>query len=166
MVTRARRAGYSLVEVMMAVAILGIISTVGATMMLNANRYFILTKTRNDLQKEARAALYVMTRELRQGQANTIIIDRLSNTQPFYSRIRFTTMSGVATTYEQSGNKLIMIQGAHSNTLSTHVQYMAFTFPRSDLLSILGVSMTLQENIFQGRTKALHMASQQVQVMN
>ncbi len=43
---------------------------------------------------------------------------------------------------------------------------MAFTFPRSDQLSILSVSMTLQENIYQGRTKALHMASEQVQVMN
>ena len=166
MVTRARRAGYSLVEVMITVAILGIISSVGATMMLSANRFFMLTKTRNDLQKEARTALYVMTRELRQGTVASITIDRLSANQPFYSRITFAKIQGNTMVFEQSGHNLIQLDGTHKITLSTRVEYLAFTFPRSDQLSILGVSLTLQENTYQGQKKALHMASEQVQVMN
>ncbi len=111
MVKNARRAGYSLIEVMLVVAILGIVSSVGAGMLLQVNRYFILTKTKNDLQKEARAAMYVMTRELRQGQSNTILIDRLATSQPFYSRITFTKIQGTTISFYQSGNQLFMKSG-------------------------------------------------------
>lgn len=167
MVRRAR-GGYTLVEVMMAVVILGIIASVGAGIMLQVNRYFILTRTRLDLQRQARAALYVMTREIRQAQSATIVIDRASTSQPFYSRITFTKIQGTQVSFVQVGNKLEQITGGGAGevTLSTNLQYLAFTFPRTDDMSILSVAVTLQENIYQGQTKALHMASENVQVMN
>ena len=33
-------------------------------------------------------------------------------------------------------------------------------------MGLLSVSMTLQQGIYQGQTKALHMASQQVRIMD
>ena len=166
MVRRGGRTGYSLLEVMMVVAILGIVSSIGAGILLQANRYFILTKTRGDLQRQSRAAMYVITRELRQAQSSTIVIDRLSNSQPFYSRITFTKYGGSSMTFEQSGKKLLQVVGSNQKTLADNLLYLAITFPRSDDLTIVSVSMTLQQNIYQGRTKALHMASEKVQVMN
>lgn len=166
MVMNRRTAGYSLTELMMVVAILGIISSVGASLLLQTNRYFIMTRTRLDLQREARSAMYVMTRELRQAQSNSIVIDRLSATQPFYSRITFTKIQGTTMIFRQSGNLLQMIVGNNTRTLSSHVRYLAFSFPRSDDLTIVSVSLTLEESIYQGQSKALHMASEKVQVMN
>lgn len=166
MVKKNPRAGYSLMEVLVVVAILGIMSGVGANVILQTNRFFLLTRTRGDLQREARSSMYVITRELRQAVSTSIVIDRQSATQPFYSRISFTTIDGRSFSFYQNGNKLIQTAGTNNSTLSSHVQYMAFSFPRSDDLTILSVSMTLQEAIYQGRSKALHMASEKVQVMN
>ena len=171
MVKRGRRAGYSLMEVMMVVAILGIISSVGAGLLLQANRFFIFTKTKGDLQRQSRASMYVITRELRQAQANTIVIDRLGVGQPFYSRITFAKVGGSTLSFMQNGKKLLMVPNgclvaSCQKVLADNLLYLAITFPRSDDLTIVSVSMTLQENIYQGRTKALHMASERVQVMN
>lgn len=151
---------------MMVVAILGIMSSVAANLFLQTNRYFIFTRVRGDLQREARACMYLMTRELRQAQSNSIIIDRSSTSQPFYSRITFTKIQGTTITFQQNGNKLEQVIGNQKTTLSKNVRYMAFSFPRSDTLSIISVSMTLEEQIYQGQKKALHMASEKVQVMN
>jgi len=166
MVRHRRTSGYSLMEVMMVVAILGIISSVGASLMLQTNRFFIFTRTRLDLQREARSTMYVMTRELRQAQSNSIIMDRLSASQPFYSRITFTKIGGAAMTFQQNGNQLEQIVGTKKMILSRNLRYLAFTFPRSDDLTIVSVSVTLEEAIYQGQKKALHMASEKVQVMN
>ncbi len=160
------RAGYTLIEAMLTVAIIGIVSSLGARMLIQANRYFILTKARTDLQKEARGAMYILTRELRQAQSASIVISRASASQPYYSQITFTKEQGSSMTFQQSGNQLVMKWGSHTETLSKNLRYLAFTFPRSDDMTIVSVSMTLQTNIYQGRTKALHMASEKVQVMN
>jgi prepilin-type N-terminal cleavage/methylation domain-containing protein len=163
---RKKRAGFTLVELMMVVIILGIISSVGAGIMLQVNRYFLLTRVRIDLQKQARSSLYLMTREIRQAKAATIVIDRAATNQPFYSRITFTTIDGRQFRFQQVGSKLQQVVGNGTTTLSTNLCYLAFTFPRSDDMTILSVAMTLQEATFQGQEKALHMASENVQVMN
>ena len=75
-------------------------------------------------------------------------------------------MQGTAMTYYQSGNKLIQVGGTAASTLSGHLRYLAFTFPHSDDMTIVSVSVTLEEAIYEGQTKALHVASERVQVMN
>ena len=153
------------VEVMITTAIVGILGSVAATLMLQTNRYFLLTKTRVDLQKDARAVMYIISRELRQADADSITIDRAAN-QPYYSRITFTTIQGVTRTFSQSGTSLIMATGNQRRTLTQSLCYLAFYFPRSDNLAIVSVALTLQQSIYQGRIKALHMASQNIRVMN
>jgi hypothetical protein len=150
----------------MVVAILGIMSSVGANLLLQTNRFFILTRTRGDLQREARSAMYVMTRAIRQAQAQSITIDRAATNQPYYSRITFTKIQGTTMSFQQNGNQLVQVVGNKQIAISKHLRYLAFSFPRSDDLSNLSVSVTLEESIYQGRTKALHMASEKVQVMN
>ena len=166
MVKPTGRSGYTLPEVMVTVAIVGILAGMGASMMVQINRYFIMSRTRLDLQREARATMYVITRNLRQAKASTIVIDRTSTSQPFYSRITFTKEQGTSITFQQNGDKLEQVVGNKTRTLSKNLRYMAFTFPRSDDMGIVSVSMTLQGLIYQGRLKALHMASEKVQVMN
>lgn len=166
MVRRARgRSGYTLTEMLMVVAIVGIVASVGARILLQVNRYFIMTNTRVELQREARAIMYIINRNLRQSSTSSLLVDRAAN-QPFYSRLTFTKVQGTTMQFYQSGNNLIQQVGSQQTVLTKNVKYLSFTFPRSDDLSVLSVSVTLEKTIYQGQTKALHMASEKVRIMN
>ncbi|MCX5797375.1 MAG: prepilin-type N-terminal cleavage/methylation domain-containing protein [Elusimicrobia bacterium] len=167
MVSRGRRPrpGFTLVEAMMVVAIMGMIATVAPALLLQANRAFILSRVRTDLQGQARGIMYIITRELRQAQSATITIDQASG-QPYYSRITFTKQQGTTMCFYQQGNRLMQKVGSNIHMLTSCLTYMAFSFPRSDNMGIISVSMTVQQTIYQGQIKALHMASQQVRVMD
>lgn len=165
MTPRRGRAGYTMTEMLMVALIVGILASVGARMMLQVNRYFMLTNTRAELQREARSIMYVINRNLRQADTASVTVDRAAS-QPFYSRLTFTKIQGQTMTFAQSGTSLIQTVGGKSSTLSRNIKYIAFTFPRSDDLSVISVSVTLERSIYQGQRKALHMASEKVRVMN
>ncbi len=166
MVKRLRhRAGYTLTEMLIVVAILGVVTLVGAPVMTNSVRYFVLTRVKLEIQREARAAMSLMCRNLRQAQSSTIRIDQVSG-QPYYSRIQFTKMQGTTVSYYQSGKKLIQTVGTTTTTLTPNLRYLAFSFPRSDDMGIISVSITIEESTYSGQSKALHMASEKVRVMN
>lgn len=185
MVKRRASSGYTLIEAMLVVAIVGILASLGATILLQANRFFLQAKTRTTLQRESRSVMYVVTRELHQAQSATIVIRRVSSSQPYYSRIDFTKEQGTPVTIYQNGNLLCMATnasaftlaqggrlvcqtsgGGSATTLSSNLGYLAFTFPRTDDMTIVSVAMTLQQLAYQGQVKALHAASEKVRVMD
>ena len=111
--------------------------------------------------------MYLLTRELRQAQSNTITISQATG-QPYYSQISFQKFGSAQTalTYSQSGSNLTLSNGINTSTLTTNLAYLAFTFPHSDDMTIVSVSLTLQKHIYGDQFKALHMASERVRVMN
>lgn len=166
-----KRPGVTLMELMITIGIISVVFGIAAPILTQANRQFILNRTRVELQQEARSVMYVVTRNLRQAQAASITIDRYSAVQPFYSRITFTKQAataGVSSTlvFHQEGTYLYQVIGGGKKPLSKNLKYLAFTFPRSDDMGIISVSLTLEKKIFEGRTKALHMASEKVRIMN
>lgn len=164
---RKHQRGVTLVEMLLVTAIIGSIVMVGPKIVTNVTKIFILNKAKLELQEQARAIMYVITREIRQAQSSTIRITRQTNSQPFYSYITFRkTGSTTDLTFYQSGSNLIMLTGTKSTILSKNLAYLAFTFPRSDDMTIISVSMTLQQQIYGGAMKALHMASERIRVMN
>ncbi len=161
------RRGMTLMELMMVLAIISSLFAIAAPLLQQANRMFILTRTRIQLQQEARGIMYVVTRNLRQAQAATIQISRANASQPFYSRITFTKeQGGDPLVFQQEGRNLYQLIGGVRRTLSANLSYLAFTFPRSDDMGMISVSITLKKDIYEGRSKALHMASEKVRVMN
>jgi len=158
--------GVTLMELMVVIGIVSALFMIGAPMLNQVNRQFILTRTRMELQQEARSVMYVITRNLRQAQADSIIISRANASQPFYSKITFTKEQGTTLVFQQEGTVLYQVINTARRPLSKNLNYLAFTFPRSDELGIISVSLTLQKNIYEGRKKALHMASEKVRVMN
>lgn len=158
--------GFTMVELLVTVAIIGIISSLAPRVLVEMQRFFLMNRTRIALQRDARAALTLMTRNLRQAQASTVVIDRAPN-QPFYSRIRFRKMnSSVDITYYQLGRRLMMQVGNRTSKVCDNVRFVAFALPATDELNIVSLSMTLEQRIFEGRMKALHLASEKVRVMN
>ena len=165
------RRGVTLIELMITVGIISVVFSIAAPILTQVNRTFIMNRTRVELQQEARSVMYVITRNLRQAQAATITIDRANANQPFYSRITFTkeaATQGVSPTlvFQQEGTYLYQVIGAGRRPLSKNLKYLAFTFPRSDDMGIISVSLTLEKKIYEGRSKALHMASEKVRIMN
>lgn len=175
-----RAPGYTLVEAMLVVAIIGILASIGSSLLIHIQKFFILSRARIELQSQARSAMYVITRELHEAQSNTIVVDRSGPTQPFFSRITFTKIADsnghqYQIVFDQvNGDELWIskqcvvgcVGNAQTQRLSKDVAYLAFTFPNSADPTLVSVSFTLQRLIYQGQLKALHMASQQVQVMN
>ena len=150
---------------MVVVAILGVVVSTAPTLLLQVRRFFFLNNARIELQREARTNMELVTRRLRQAQSSTFVVNQLSG-QPYYSRIAFTDIDGKANIYYQNNKGLYSVVNGSTRTLTTNLRYLAFSLPKSEDLTIVSVSLTLEKTIYQGQVKALHMASEKVRLMN
>lgn len=166
---RLGRAGYTLTELMMVVAIIGILALVGPTMMINMQNFFLMTSARYEIQRDARTSLDLMNRFIRQAYQTSIVIDTPAGQGP-YSHITFSLPDGRVMQFKQNGSKLLQVvtdtAGTHTTTLTTNLIYIAFTFPHTDDTSIVSVSVTMGKQIQLGRRKVLELTIQKVRVMN
>ncbi len=158
--------GYTLAEAMITVAIVGVLAAMAAPLMTQMNNFWFLTTARNTIQRDVRASLDTMNRFLRQGQSATVVIDRISTTAPPSSRITYTSVQGATIKFYQSGNKLYMSSGTMVSPLCSSLAYIAFTYPRTDDISLISVAMTTQASTFLGGKKALQLSIQKVRIMN
>ncbi len=158
------RRGYTLTEMLMVVAILGILATVGPRMLIQMQNFFLMTSARYEIQRDARTTLDTVNRYMRQARASTVIID--TNGQGSYSRIRFKHVDGRYMEFRQSGNKLIQVIGTAQSVVSSNLLYIAFTYPHTDDISIISVAITMGKSIQLGRRKVLELTIQKVRIMN
>ncbi|OIO00256.1 MAG: hypothetical protein COX65_08005 [Elusimicrobia bacterium CG_4_10_14_0_2_um_filter_56_8] len=164
-----KRRGYTLMEMMMAVAIIGIVSGASAPLMFQATNFWRLTSARYAIQRDVRTAIDMINRFTRQAQSATVVIDRASG-QPPASRIQFqytnTSGNNVMMSFYQDGKKLYVNNDGSINLLSENLAYIAFTYPRTDDISIISVAMTMQSPTYRGGKKALQLSIQKVRIMN
>lgn len=159
--------GWTLVELIIIVAMFSILSLSVSSLFLQIWRFFRITHVQKELQEEARAIMELIMRDLRNTQSDTIVISRYDNQQPPYSKIDFYTIDGSSVSYYQVNRTLYMrVGGAQPKVLSQAVTYFAVTFPRSYEMNIVSVSLTLERDLYDLRRKALHMASEKIMVMN
>lgn len=157
--------GFTVVETVMTAAILALLALIIAPLFLHGTRFFLLNRTRVELQRDARACLGILTRNLREAASATLVIDQV-NGQPYYSRVTFTDINGNNYVYYQNGNSLMEVKGTKTTVLTDDLRFLNFYFPRSNDMTIVSVSLTLEKAIFEGRTKALHVATEKVRVMD
>ena len=170
MVTPRRRKGYTLMELMVVVAILGVIVSAAPRLLNGIYRFSRLSTARLEIQKNARGALSNINRGLRQAQASSISISQL-NGMPPHSKITFNRYKPDGTletlSYYQSGKKLYMSSsGSAGKAIADDLRYVAFTYPKSDDEYIISVSITFERATYEGGTKALQMAVEKVRIMN
>jgi prepilin-type N-terminal cleavage/methylation domain-containing protein len=165
-----RRAGYTLTEMMLVVAIIGILASIGPPLMVGMQNFFLMTSARFEIQRDARGSLDVINRFLRQAYANTVEIDTPAS-QGVYSRVTFKMADGRTVSFYQDGNKLMqrMTSAGGSSQitpLTKNLIYIAFTYPRTDDPTILSVSITMGKAIQLGQRKVLELTIQKVRIMN
>lgn len=154
-----------MIEIMISVAILGIIMMTAPTLLLNITRFMRLSNARIETQRAARDALSRINQSLRQATADSVIITQETN-QPPSSSISFSTIDGRSLKYFQSGKYLSFHNGTSTTTIVDGLRYIVFSYPRSDDSTILSVSVTFEKDTYQGGTKALQMAIEKVRIMN
>jgi hypothetical protein len=163
--------GYTLTEAMLVVTILSIVVGLGGTLMIQAQRYIRLNLARNEIQRESRATLSNINRELRQALASTVVVDQATG-QPPQSRITFQRYkpdgSLETVSYYQQGRKLYLKTGSASTgkPVGMPLRFLAFTYPQTDNDGIVSVSLTYESSTYEGGTKALQMAVEKVRIMN
>lgn len=159
--------GYSLVEIMIVVAIIGLIASIAPVFFSKVYEFLTVSETQMTIQRDSRTALDIINRNLRQATISSIIVDRKSSDQPPYSRISFSKVNDVVEiSYYQEGSKLMMKTDSRIKTLTENLGYLSFSFPRTDDLSIISVSMTVQKITSRGRKKAIHVAIEKIRIMN
>ena len=157
--------GYTVTELMMVVAIIGILATVGPTMLIQMQNFFLMTSARYEIQRDARTTLDTVNRYMRQAVATTVVMDTPAGQGPF-SRIRFRHVDGRYMEFRQQGSKLIQVIGTATSVVSSNLIYIAFTYPHTDDISIVSVSITMGKSIQLGRRKVLELTIQKIRVMN
>ena len=164
MVKRIDQSGFSLMEAMMVVAIVGLVAFAGPKIMIQVINFYQLHQAKIEIQRDARACLDLINRFLRQAKSSTVVVDQITN-QPPYSRVTFTTVQGQSMSFYQSGATLY--QGAQSTTaISKNLQYIAFTYPRTDDPTIMSVAITMEKATYEGGYKALELSIQKVRIMD
>ena len=116
------------------------------------------------IQRDARTTLDTVNRHIRQAVASTVVID--TNGQGPFSRIRFRHVDGRYMEFHQEGHKLIQIIDTAQSVVSGNLIYIAFTYPRTDDVSIISVAITMGKSIQLGRRKALELTIQNIRIMN
>lgn len=164
-----KKRGYTLLEMLMTVAILGVVSATAAPLLVQMTNFWRLTTARFSIQRDVRVSIDTINRFTRQGLSNSVVIDRAAG-QPPFSRITFNYYGPSGDTqpisFYQSGNKLLMLNNGKETMLSSNLGYIGFTYPRSDDVSIISVAMTMQSPTYRGGKKALQLSIQKVRIMN
>src|SRR4051812_33412942 len=102
---KIRQRGFTLVEMMVTVAIMGVMFTVVPPILTNITRFSRLSRARLETQRNARGALNLINQSLRQASAASVYVSQESG-QPAYSSIRFTTSDSRSLKFYQRGKTL------------------------------------------------------------
>lgn len=175
--TNRARPAYTLMELMIVVAIMGVLILAAPRTFIKAYQFVQLMMARVEIQKNARGALANINRDLRQAVATSINVGSITG-QPNHSCIYFAKYNSAGgqeyMSYYQNANKLYQYRSDSAITSCAHngkmiannLRYIAFTYPRTDDDSILSISITFEKATYEGGTKALQMAVEKVRIMN
>lgn len=169
MVRGLRAKGYSLIEVIVVVALVGILAMMAPRLFLQVTRYLRMSRAHYEIQRDSKNALLTINRALRQAKASTVTVSSKTG-QPPYSWITFdkyvSPTSARTVQFYQQGPNLYAVDEGKTRLLCTNLRYIAFTYPRTDDAMILSISVTMEKATYEGRSKALHLAVEKVRVMN
>lgn len=158
------RGGYTLLEIMLAVAILGLVTALTPRLLTTTQQFFSQVFARADVQRDLRVSVDQMKHAIRQASAASISVAQDSGELPL-SKITFSMPDGTPVTFELKSRRLLRTVGARTAVLARNVEFLAFTFPQTDDNTVLSIAMTVKKKTYTGST-ALHASVANVRVMN
>ena len=163
---RKKHKGYTLVEVMVTVAILGVVFGSLSSLLTMFTRMSRLNMARLDVQKDARVTMSLINKNLREARASTVVIDSASASEPFWSRISFTSVDSIAYIYYQQNGKLYQTVAGKTIMLAQNLRTLRFSYPNTDDSTILSMSICFEKATYEGKRKALQLSVEKVRIMN
>ncbi len=113
---------FSLIEFIVVIVILGVIAGIGAPLMIETARGWLLNSQRKEMSESARIAIDRMIREIRQISSTTTITTANSST------FRFTDIDSNDITFDASGSTLRRTVGGTTNSLADNVDSLSFVY--------------------------------------
>jgi prepilin-type N-terminal cleavage/methylation domain-containing protein len=117
--------GFTLIELIITIAIVGIISVIIGSMLLGIINAWTFKFSRNDLLWDARIAINRMTREIRTVKNSTSVITASA------SQFRFIDTGNKNITYSLSSTNLNRTEDGAANLLAENVSSLTFTYYNS-----------------------------------
>jgi prepilin-type N-terminal cleavage/methylation domain-containing protein len=157
--------GFTLIEMMIVVAILGVIISFGVLFFKEVVRNNMMNKARVETQRNARTGLDLITRRLKEAKASTVTINTYAG-EPPHSYIEFYTSDGTYWKFYQKGTSLYSNKNGNEKLIFDNLRYLAFAYPKSDNESIISVFIVTEEDIFEGKVKNSRFFAEKVRIMN
>lgn len=169
----ANRRGFSLPEMLIVVAILGLIATTVPGLISLSVRFYQRYNMDVILQQQARSITEVLMRFLNDAKASSVVLDQINSPQqPPYSRITFTMVNGAWVQFYQQGSEIyesIQMPSAMnpSTTVLTRNAYsLQFNYPRTDNPTLIDIKVTLRGTANVATSQTLEFKMNQVHMMN
>lgn len=161
--------GFTFVEVLVTLAIVGILFGVIPQIIMQVVRFYNLSMDRLALQRDARIVTEIVVSNLRKAVSTTVRIDQVDvSTQPPYSRIRFETIKGSTVTVWQENNKLYVTDSVVSplpRVVTPYLRYLAFTYVGTMDDSVMSVNLCLEKESFR-KKRIYNVTNDRVLILN
>jgi len=160
----SRRRGHTLVELMVVVVVLGALFALAPRLTLHVTRFFRLSQAKSENLQDARAAVILMTRTLRQAKASSIAI-------PDGTSIRFRRTSPAGggdqdIVYFKRGAELVQEVDGQQLVLTKNLKSLLF-FPQTGAdFSLITISLTMERSTYEGQSKEFHITTDRIKVEN
>ena len=124
---RNRRAGFTLSEMSVAIAVSSVILTALLSFTVYAAKSFVAIENYVDLEQKSQNALDIMTRDIRETQCLTNFTTRvITGGQTVTNSLTFSDFDGQPLTFTYTNNVLLRVKGGERTMLLTNVDYLTF----------------------------------------
>lgn len=161
--------GLSLIEMLITMAIMGIISLVLGQMYFQGYRIWRQNSARINVQRDTRGMLAEINKNLRQAESGAITISRNSASDPPCSKITFIGLQLGATvqmSYYQSDLKLYRSIDGTAKEIGKNIRALSFATVESGDNASVNIGLCLEEKTYAEGTKTSKLSVQIVRIMN
>lgn len=148
--------GFTLIEIIVVIVIVGIISTIAAMIILEGAKSYTIEDARSDVQYQARLAMERMAREIRLIRSQADITTMTAN------NLLYTGIQGDTMRFQLVGTDIMRTQNAVTQRLASGVTALNFTYLMQDGVTTtlvpaqvwyVGINVTFQQDSLQVRTR-------------